>query len=82
MQTSFPHEGLCLLPKLIFGNTAYAGKTILICWNHEKIPQLAKALGVRPEPPQWEDDVYDRVYVISYPQGKSALKTSHYGSKS
>jgi len=82
VQTPFRTKDYASLAKLIFGNTTYAGKTVLICWNHEKIPQLAKALGVRPEPPKWEDDVYDRVYVIAYPHGKAALKALHYGSKS
>jgi broad specificity phosphatase PhoE len=79
VQTPFRTKDYRSLAELIFGDTAYAGKTILVCWNHERIPQLATALGVRPEPPKWKDDVYDRVYVISYPHGKAVLKTLHYG---
>jgi hypothetical protein len=80
VQAPFRTKDYASLAKLVFGNAAYAGKTVLICWNHETIPQLAKALGVRPEPPKWEDEVYDRVYVISYSHGKAALETLHYGS--
>ena len=29
------------LAHLILADPAYAGKTVLICWNHEEIPQLA-----------------------------------------
>jgi hypothetical protein len=81
----------CRLPSLgkdyaalanrILAEPAYAGKTVLICWNHEEIPQLAAALGVSPEPPKWKGSVFDRVYVISYYDGKAALETSRYDSR-
>jgi broad specificity phosphatase PhoE len=80
VQAPFRTKDYASLAKLIFRDAAYAGKTILICWNHEKIPELVAALGVRPQPPKWEDDVYDRVYVISYSRGKAALDTLRYGS--
>jgi len=66
------------LAKLILGNPAYAGKTVLICWNHESIPQLAAALGVTPKPPKWKGRVFDQVYVISYHDGKATLALSRY----
>jgi phosphohistidine phosphatase SixA len=46
----------------------YAGKTILICWHHEKIPDLAKALGA-DAPKTWASDVFDRVWVLTFSQG-------------
>jgi hypothetical protein len=58
----------------------YAGKTVLICWNHEEIPSLVAALGV-PEPPKWKASVFDLVYVISYRGGTAAMATSRYGSR-
>ncbi|HZE74330.1 MAG TPA: hypothetical protein VE091_03410, partial [Gemmatimonadales bacterium] len=69
------------LANLILTDSAYAGKTVLICWNHEEIPQLAAALGVTPEPPKWKGRVFDRVYVISYDHGKVALATFRYGGR-
>jgi hypothetical protein len=69
------------LARSILGNPAYAGKTILVCWNHEEIPQLAAALGVTPEPPKWKGSVFDLVYVISYHKGHAVLTTSRYGSR-
>jgi len=71
VQTPFLGKDYAGLAKLILGNPAYAGKTVLICWNHEEITQLAAALGVKPEPPKWKGDVFDRVYIISY-RGKKA----------
>jgi hypothetical protein len=65
----------------ILSDPAYVGKTVLICWNHEEIPQLASALGVKPQPPKWKQSVFDQVYVISYEKGKAKLTTARYDSR-
>jgi hypothetical protein len=55
----------------LFSNAKYAGKTILICWRHGAIVELAKTLKVDNIPAKWEDGVFDRVWQISYDkQGK------------
>jgi len=74
VQTPYLSEDYAGLARSILNNPKYQGKTVVICWVHEYIPQLAAALGVRPEPPRWKGDVYDRVYLISYEGGKAALK--------
>ena len=80
VQTPFLSEDYAALAKRILKEPGYAGKTVLVCWNHEEIPQLVKALGVRPEPRKWKDSVYDLVYIITYQGGKAALATSRYGA--
>jgi hypothetical protein len=67
--------------RLILSNPAYTGKTVVICWNHEEIPQLAAALGVTPQPPKWKASVFDLVYVISYHGKKATLTLSRYGNR-
>lgn len=46
------------------------GKTILICWHHEKIPALLQALGADPGAllpgGEWPDNVYNWVLVLRY----------------
>ncbi len=81
VQSPYLGKDYAALAKLILANPAFAGKTVLICWNHEEIPQLAAALGVTPEPPKWKGSVFDVVYVISYRDGKATLATSRYDSK-
>jgi hypothetical protein len=81
VQTPFLGKDYAALAQLILADPVYAGKTILICWNHEEIPELAAALGVTPEPPKWKRSAYDLVYLISYRDGKAALATSHYDSR-
>jgi hypothetical protein len=81
VQAPFLGKDYAALANLILADPVYAGKTVLICWNHEEIPQLAAALGVTPEPPKWKARVFDQVYVISYHDGKAALATSRYASR-
>jgi hypothetical protein len=81
VQTPFRGKDYAALANLILADPEYGGKTVLICWNHEEIPQLAAALGVTPKPPKWKESVFDRVYVISYHDGEAALATSRYDGR-
>src|SRR5215210_4820076 len=76
--TPFLSKDYAALAKQILANPAYAGKTVLICWNHDEIPRLAVALGVKPRPPKWKGSVFDKVYVISYRDRKPTLTSLHY----
>ena len=57
----------------ILNEFAFAGKVVLICWHHGKIPAVAKALGVS-KPPKWDGKVFDRVWQITFPKGKASLQ--------
>ncbi len=72
------------LAQEILTNLKYQRKTVLICWDHEYIPRLAAALGVYPEPPPWPENVFDRVWIITYrggpgQPGESAPATAVWG---
>ena len=82
VQTPYLGKEYRKLAKAVLKNPALVGKRILICWNHENLPQLAAALGVSPEPGKWKDRIYDRVWVISYRNGKASLSTTRYGHES
>ena len=56
----------------ILHDLAFAGKVVLICWHHGKIPDIAKALGIS-QPPKWDGKAFDRVWQITFPRGKAAL---------
>jgi hypothetical protein len=51
---------------------------VVVCWNHETIPQLAAAMGIRPPPPKWKGDIFDRVYLITYRGGRASLAELRY----
>jgi hypothetical protein len=72
---SFTDDDHKMLAKHILDDSAgYAGKTLLICWHHEKIPALASDLGVAGAPSPWPNDVFDEIWEISYsPEGAATL---------
>ncbi len=78
VQTPFLGKQYAELAKQVLADRSLGGKTIVICWNHEEITQLAAALGVTPEPPKWKGSVFDQVYVISYRNGKASLAITRY----
>jgi broad specificity phosphatase PhoE len=51
---------------------AYAGKTVLVCWHHEKMQKLAHNLGVKDAPDALSDDVFDRLWEIRSGAGGAA----------
>lgn len=59
-------KGVFELADEILGNKKYAGKTVLICWHHGTIPDLAGRLKATGYPKRWKDAVFDRVWQISY----------------
>ncbi|HEY3935598.1 MAG TPA: hypothetical protein VGL65_13385 [Gemmatimonadales bacterium] len=80
VQAPFHGSEYARLARAILSDRALAGKTILICWNHEEIPQLAAALGVRPEPRKWKDGNFDQVDIITYHKGRARLAITRYGA--
>lgn len=45
---------------------------VLMVWEHSVIESLAKKLGVK-NPPPWDDNDYDSIWVITYPNGKAVM---------
>ena len=44
----------------------YAGKVVLVCWHHGELPHLAEALGVSNAPKKWDDNVFDKIWMIQW----------------
>ncbi|MGO9108026.1 MAG: hypothetical protein ACLP9L_02225 [Thermoguttaceae bacterium] len=59
--------------KEILARPEYDGKTVLICWHHKGIPDLATALGV-VAPPDWTSQTFDRLWIIRLKDGKAILQ--------
>lgn len=78
VRTPFHAKDFDKLATQVLSDHSLDGKTVVICWNHEYIPQLAHALGATSAPSKWKDKVYDLVYVISYRGGKATLTTTKY----
>jgi len=60
------------LANKVLDDPAYDGRTVVICWVHDYLPQLAEAFGVKPKPAPWKSNAFDRVWVITY-RGKEGV---------
>jgi hypothetical protein len=56
----------------VLTHSKYAGKLVLICWHHGKIPALTTALGGVPPMAKWPGAVFDRVWRIDDPAASAA----------
>jgi hypothetical protein len=66
IETRFADEDYPGLAKYVLEQPAHAGKTVLICWHHDRIPVLAARLGVAHAPSKWPAEEFDRVWRIEY----------------
>ena len=48
LNTSFERDAFKSMVCEIMGNPAYAGRSVLICWEHDVIPGIAAAFGAAP----------------------------------
>lgn len=61
----------------IFSKSGYHGKTIVICWHHGKLPEIAALLGGREGnyPAPWPQDVFNLILDFRYDQKSNAPPT-------
>jgi len=50
----------------IISDKDYNGQSVLISWEHNKIPDIVKAFGWESAPDTWDDDVFDRVWILKF----------------
>jgi phosphohistidine phosphatase SixA len=74
IESTFKDEAFERLAHAVLTSPKYEGKVVLIAWHHGKIPDLAKALGVKDAPDKWRSQVFDRVWLITYDHGAAAWK--------
>ena len=48
----------------------YAGHTVIICWEHSVIPEMAHLFGATDAPTYWEDRIFDRAWIIGFTNSK------------
>lgn len=50
------------------------GRTVLVCWHHDLMKKVVRALGVTGPVPYWSLDTYDRIWIVTIPaQGEARL---------
>lgn len=53
--------------------------TVMLVWEHNAIPHIAKALGVQQDIRDWPDDDFDSIWIITYKKGKVSLTADKEG---
>ena len=74
VNTTYDSDKYSLLALSVLNNPAYSGKTVIVCWTHHDLAQLAGAFGVRPQPDHWKEKTFDRLWVVSYREGRAELR--------
>lgn len=74
IEATFDDDDFAEVAHEVLTDPKFDGKTVLIAWHHQKIPDLAKALGVKNAPDKWNPDVFDRVWQITYDDGAAIWK--------
>lgn len=66
IQSPYEAKQYAALASHVLMGKEWNGKVIVICWVREYLPELAAALGVRPEPRAWKANVFDEAWVVEY----------------
>jgi hypothetical protein len=65
IRNSFERDHYKKMVEEIKSDPMLHGKTVLICWEHTFIPEIARAFGALQAPGHWQQEVFDRVWLIN-----------------
>ena len=74
IQTPYGSGEYGSLARQILKDPRLDGKTVVVCWVHDCLPELADALGAKHHPGRWKATVFDRAWVITF-RGKKTILT-------
>ncbi len=66
IHAEFTKKNISGLVSAVMTAKVYEGHTVIICWEHSVIPDMAKLFGAVNSPSAWADDVYDRAWVLNF----------------
>lgn len=75
LRTPFRPADYRAMAEHVLSDPEFDDKTVVICWVHDYLPELAHALGVKPKPKEWDSDVFDRAWIITYGKKGATLKS-------
>ncbi len=68
--TRLTRDEFAPLVRAVMSSTAFDGKTVIVCWEHDAIPELMKAFGWKDGPTSWSGKSYDRLWVLDFEKEK------------
>jgi hypothetical protein len=70
LDTRFTRDEISAVVRAILTSPACDGKTVIVCWEHDAIPEMLQALGWTRGPKNWPDKSYDRLWLLDLENGK------------
>ena len=70
INTTFVRDDFQSMVDEIRHKPEYEGHTVLICWEHKVIPEIAHSFETDAAPKTWPDETYDRTWIIKFEAGK------------
>jgi len=70
LKNNYFREDIDGLAHALLNPKKYNGGTVIVCWEHNQIPEMLKALGWTEGPPRWRDQDYDRLWILDLEAGK------------
>lgn len=76
---AFPKHGSADLAAAILRD--HRGGTVVVCWHHDLMKKLVRALGVKGPVPYWSLDSYDPLWIVRVPEaGEATLEVARQGA--
>jgi hypothetical protein len=70
IDTRFTKDDVSTLVQAVLTDSAFDGRTVLVCWEHKKIPDIARAFGWSGAPSRWDDATFDRLWILDFASGR------------
>lgn len=75
INTNYERDDFKKMVEDISKEITYSNRTVLICWEHYHIPEIARAFKALQSPGRWPNEVFDRVWMITIsPTGKATFQ--------
>ena len=73
VDTHITRDEIDALVRAVMTSPAADGKTVIVCWEHKKIPEMVQAFGWTSGPKKWDDAVFfDRgLWLLDFDQGRA-----------
>lgn len=66
IESKFTKLEVSALAKEILQSPKLQGRTVVVCWEHKRIPEIARALGATDAPSEWGGKVYDKLWYLRF----------------
>lgn len=66
IETPFLSDAHASLAATIRTNARFTGRSVVICWVHQSLPELARELGATNAPATWHGEDYGSVWRLTY----------------